>query len=72
MWDDFLDILGTILMIILTVAAMGAFFWGIGILIIKMFNINYTWTFQHGILCFLGLCVIKIILKGIEKNKGEN
>lgn len=36
-------------------------FWGLGLLIVKVFGLTYVWTFWHGLVCE----IIYIILKEI-------
>lgn len=47
------------LVIILCFVLSGLFFWGLGLLIIDVFNITYTWTFMHGLCIAILVWVLK-------------
>ncbi len=47
------------LIIVLAAIAVGAcIFWGLGVLIVKVFEINYNWTFWHGLCVQLVFAVV--------------
>lgn len=53
--DKILKVIGIILMaigiIILVIGIDGIIFWGLGLFVIRVFHIYFTWTFWHGISC---------------------
>ena len=64
-------ILTAILLIIIGIAINiiinALIFWGVGSLIIFLFNINYAWTFLHGLV----IALIYVFLKDIFGGKNE-
>lgn len=47
------------LVVILCFVLGGLFFWGLGLLIISVFDITYTWTFMHGLCAAIIVWVLK-------------
>lgn len=37
--------------------------WGLGVLIVNVFNINYTWTFMHGLCATIIIEILSSIFK---------
>ncbi len=56
-------ILGVILIVVLVGIIQSMFFWGLGLLILKVFEISYTWTFWHGFVT----AIVVDVLAGIFK-----
>ncbi len=54
----------SILIVALCFVLSGIFFWGLGLLIISVFNIAYTWTFMHGLCVSIVLFVLSSMFKG--------
>ncbi len=59
-----LTVLLTIIIVLAIFALDACFFWGLGILIIKVFGITYNWTFWHGVVCSLVSFVLGSIFRG--------
>ena len=57
----FLELLGYILGWIIGVIIGSLIFWGLGNLIIYVFNIDYTWTIGHGFVCQFVYLLLKEI-----------
>lgn len=52
------------IIIILGLCALSAcVFWGLGVLIVKVFKINYDWTFWHGLCVALVVTMISCMFK---------
>lgn len=47
------------IIVVLGLCALSAcVFWGLGVLIVKVFKINYDWTFWHGLCVALVVSII--------------
>lgn len=49
----------SIIAIVLALGISSLIFWGLGNLIIWVFNINYIWTIWHGLVCALAFALLK-------------
>ena len=58
MKDNILAILIVMVVLSLVISFEGLIVWGIGVFVCNVFNINYVWTFWHGVATTLVLAVI--------------
>lgn len=56
--------LGTILYLILTILVNGLVFWGLGSLIIYVFNIDYNYTYFQAVIVGTVWAILKIVTIG--------
>lgn len=49
------------MLIIIIILISSLIFWGLGVLIISVFNINYVWTFLHGMCMAIIFLVLSYI-----------
>lgn len=54
-----LILIGSLLIYATILLLSGLIFWGIGNLIVYVFNISYTWTYLHGLAIALVYATIK-------------
>lgn len=57
----FLFLATLLILIIFFVSSL--IFWGLGVLIINVFEINYTWSFLHGICTTIIVSILSSIFK---------
>lgn len=58
MKDNILAIIIVMVVLSLVISFEGLIVWGIGVFVCNVFNINYVWTFWHGVATTLVLAVI--------------
>jgi len=61
-----LTVIGIIVVIIILAILVGIeslINWGLGVLIINVFDINYTWTFMHGLCSTIIIGMLNYIIK---------
>ena len=58
MKDNILSIIIVMVVLSLVISFEGLIVWGIGVFVCNVFNINYVWTFWHGVATTLVLAVI--------------
>lgn len=58
MKDNILAIIIVMVVLSLVISFEGLIVWGIGVFVCNVFNINYVWTFWHGVATTLVLSVI--------------
>lgn len=67
-----MEVLKFVLTVIVVIAVLiigGCIFWGLGSFIIWAFNIDFLWTFWHGLACEFIFIVLKNIFNGGKKNE---
>ena len=69
MKDNILAIIIVMVVLSLVISFEGLIVWGIGVFVCNVFNINYVWTFLHGIATTLVLTVIGSFFKSTNNNK---
>ena len=69
MKDNILAIIIVMVVLSLVISFEGLIVWGIGVFVCNVFNINYAWTFWHGIATTLVLTVIGSFFKSTNNNK---
>ena len=58
MKDNILAIIIVMVVLSLVISFEGLIVWGISVFVCNVFNINYVWTFLHGVATTLVLAVI--------------
>ena len=58
MKDNILAIIIVMVVLSLAISFEGLIVWGVGVFVCNVFNINYVWTFWHGIATTLVLTVV--------------
>lgn len=54
-----LAIITTIVMVLTAIMLESLVFWGVGILVVKVFGVAYVWTFWHGLVCAILYAIVK-------------
>lgn len=57
--EFFLEVILDIMLVLLAISIETVILWGVGNLVIWVFNINYTWTIWHGLICALFYRLLK-------------
>jgi len=58
MKDWIYSILLAVLIYAVVFAINAIIVWGVGVALCRVFEINYNWTFLHGLVCSIGLAVV--------------
>lgn len=69
MKDNILAIIIVMVVLSLVISFEGLIVWGIGVFVCNVFNINYVWTFWHGVATTLVLAVIGSFFRSTNNNK---
>lgn len=69
MKDNILAIIIIMVILSLVISFEGLIVWGIGAFVCNVFNINYVWTFWHGVATTLVLAVIGSFFRSTNNNK---
>ena len=69
MKDNILSIIIVMVVLSLVISFEGLIVWGIGVFVCNVFNINYVWTFWHGVATTLVLAVIGSFFRSTNNNK---
>lgn len=69
MKDNILAIIIIMVILSLVISFEGLIVWGIGVFVCNVFNINYVWTFWHGVATTLVLAVIGSFFRSTNNNK---
>lgn len=56
-------LLAMLIMICLVLGLSGLIYWGIGSLVVYVFDLSYTWTYLHGLVCALLVGTLRSIFE---------
>lgn len=69
MKDNILAIIIVMVVLSLLISFEGLIVWGIGVFVCNVFNINYVWTFWHGVATTLVLTIVGSFFRSTNNNK---
>lgn len=69
MKDNILAIIIVMVVLSLLISFEGLIVWGIGVFVCNVFNINYVWTFWHGVATTLVLTIVGSFFRNTNNNK---
>lgn len=66
---NILAIIIVMVVLSLLISFEGLIVWGIGVFVCNVFNINYVWTFWHGVATTLVLTIVGSFFRSTNNNK---